>query len=127
LSRRLHEREEFYRSILESLDEGVITDREPHPTSTRASNACPATRAPSLTGAVSHELLAERVKWLAMRRRLKERLAGKEGATSRARSKGEHHVSCAPPYRTRAATSLAPSVCLVHQGAQTLEFENEHC
>ena len=29
LSRRLQEREEFYRSILESLDEGVIiTDRE---------------------------------------------------------------------------------------------------
>jgi len=29
LSRRLHEREEFYRSVLESLEEGVmITDRE---------------------------------------------------------------------------------------------------
>src|SRR5881396_2849475 len=80
LSRRLQEREEFYRSILESLGEGVIiTDRESR---ILYANSCieRLTGYPraDLLGAISYELLTPKEEWPAMRRRLKERLAGKQ-------------------------------------------------
>src|SRR5437762_10609480 len=80
LSRRLQEREEFYRSILESLGEGlVITDRESRILYVNSRIEC-LTDYPraELVGAVSYELLTPKEEWPAMRRRLKERLAGKE-------------------------------------------------
>src|SRR5947207_12865901 len=79
LSRRLQEREEFYRSVLESLGEGVIiTDRENRILYANSRVECLTgrTRAEML-GAISHELLTPKSEWPAMRRRLKERLAGK--------------------------------------------------
>src|SRR5213593_3549058 len=75
LSRRLHEREEFYRSILESLGEGVvITDRESRILYANSRIECLTgySRA-ELVGAISYELLTPREEWPAMRRRLKER------------------------------------------------------
>ena len=106
LSRRLHEREDFYRSILESLGEGVIiTDREGRILYVNSRIEC-LTGFPrsELIGAVSHELLAPKEEWPAMRRRLKERLAGKEEnyEHEHIRKDGEHHwVSVrALPYRT---------------------------
>src|SRR5690349_14974043 len=78
--RRLHEREDFYRSVLESLGEGVlITDRE-----SRILYANPPVECLTgfsrgeLLGAISYELLTPREEWPAMRRRLKDRLSGKE-------------------------------------------------
>src|SRR5689334_17891200 len=79
-SRRLHEREDFYRSILESLGEAVIiTDRESRILYANSRIEC-LTGFPrkQLIGAISYELLSPKSEWPAMRRRLKERLAGKE-------------------------------------------------
>src|SRR5712671_6505100 len=73
MSRRLQEREEFYRSILESLGEGVIiTDRESRILYANSRIECLTgyTRA-ELIGAISHELLSPKEEWPAMRRRLK--------------------------------------------------------
>src|SRR4029434_4657897 len=80
MSRRLQEREEFYRSILESLGEGIIiTDRESRILYANSRIECLTGRTRAeLIGAVSHELLAPKEEWPAMRRKLKERLAGKE-------------------------------------------------
>src|SRR5829696_4177159 len=78
--RRLQEREEFYRSILESLGEGVlITDRDSRILYANSRIEC-LTGYPrsELMGAVSFELLSRKDDWPAMRRRLKDRLAGKE-------------------------------------------------
>src|SRR5881409_3650350 len=80
LSRRLHEREEFYRSFLESLGEGVIiTDRESRILYANSRIEC-LTGYPrsELMGGISYELLTGKEEWPAMKRRLKERLAGKE-------------------------------------------------
>ena len=105
MSRRLQEREEFYRSILESLGEGIIiTDRESR---ILYANSCierltGRTRT-DLIGAVSYELLSPPNEWPAMRRRLKERLTGKEETyeLEQIRKDGERHwVSVrAMPYR----------------------------
>src|SRR4051794_34820577 len=80
LNRRLQEREEFYRSILESLGEAVIiTDRESRILYANSRIECLTGRPRAeLIGAVSYELLAPKEEWPVMRRRLKERLAGKE-------------------------------------------------
>src|SRR4051795_9432967 len=74
LSRRLHEREEFYRSILESLGEGVIiTDRESRILYANSRIECLTGRPRSeLIGAISYELFSPKEEWPAMRRRLKE-------------------------------------------------------
>src|SRR6266487_1134334 len=80
LSRRLQEREEFYRSFVDSLGEGVIiTDRESRILYANSRVEC-LTGYPrsELIGAISYELLTSKEEWPAMKRRLKERLAGKE-------------------------------------------------
>src|SRR5438552_12510407 len=80
LSRRLHEREDFYRSFVESLGEGVmITDRESRVLYANSRIEC-LTGYPrsEIMGAVSYELPTPKTEWPAMQRRLKERLAGKE-------------------------------------------------
>src|SRR6185369_10036866 len=68
LSRRLHEREEFYRSVLESLGEGIlITDRENRILYANSSVECMTGYSRTeLLGAVSHELLTPRTEWPAM-------------------------------------------------------------
>src|SRR5216110_1218290 len=80
LNRRLQEREEFYRSFMESLGEGVIiTDRDSRVLYANSRIEC-LTGFPrsELIGKISYEMLMLKEEWPAMRRRLKERLAGKE-------------------------------------------------
>jgi PAS domain S-box-containing protein len=122
MSRRLQEREEFYRSILESLGEGVIiTDRESRILYANSRIEC-LTGYPraELIGAVSYELLSPKEEWPAMRRRLKERLAGKEDE--------RHWVSVrAMPYRN-ARGDIVGTIGLLSciKERKTLEFENEY-
>src|SRR5436309_5282320 len=105
MSRRLQEREEFYRSILESLGEGIIiTDRESRILYANSRIECLTGRSRSeLVGAVSYEALTPKAEWPAMRRRHKERLAGREEAYELEHVRkdgGRHWVSVrALPYR----------------------------
>lgn len=133
MSRRLQEREEFYRSILESLGEGVIiTDRESRILYANSRIECltgyPRTE---LIGAVGYELLSPKEEWPAMRRRLKERLAGKEESyeLEHVRKDGERHwVSVrAMPYRN-AGGDIVGTIGLLSciKERKTLEFENEY-
>src|SRR5947207_196897 len=133
LSRRLQEREEFYRSVLESLSEGVvITDRENKIlyANSRVESLTGYSRA-ELLGAVSHELLTPKREWPAMRLRLKERLTGKEDEyeLEHARKDGERHwVSVrALPYRNARGDivgTIGLFSCIKEQ--KNLEFENEY-
>ena len=133
MSRRLQEREEFYRSILESLGEGlIITDRESRILYANSRIEC-LTGHPraDLIGAVSYELLSPKEEWPAMRRRLKERLAGKEESyeLEHVRKDGERHwVSVrAMPYRN-ARGDIVGTIGLLSciKERKTLEFENEY-
>jgi PAS domain S-box-containing protein len=133
LSRRLHEREEFYRSVLESLGEGVlITDRENRILYANSRIECLTGYSRSeLLGAISHELLTPKNEWPAMRRRLKERLAGKEEEyeLEHVRKDGERHwVSVrALPYRNAKGEivgTIGLASCIKER--KTLEFENEY-
>lgn len=76
----LGRREEFYRTILDSLVEGVlITDAESRILYVnRAMEEMTGCTRDTMVGQLSYELLAPRARWPQMRRRLRERLAGKE-------------------------------------------------
>ena len=133
LSRRLHEREEFYRSILESLGEGVvITDRESRILYVNSRMEC-LTGYPrgELIGAISYELLTPKEEWPAMRRRLKDQLSGKEETYEHEhiRKDGQRHwVSVrALPYRN-ARGEIVGTIGLLSciKDRKTLEFENEY-
>jgi PAS domain S-box-containing protein len=133
LSRRLHEREEFYRSVLESLSEGVlITDRENKILYTNSRVECLTgrTRAEML-GAISHELLTPKSEWPLMRRRLKERLTGKEESYELEHVRpdgGRHWISVrALPYRN-ARGAIVGTIGLISciKERKNLEFENEY-
>jgi formate hydrogenlyase transcriptional activator len=133
LGRRLQEREEFYRSILESLGEGVvITDRESRILYANSRIEC-LTGFPraELIGAISYEVLTSKEEWPGMRRRLKERLAGKEETyeLEHVRKDGQRHwVSVrALPYRN-ARGDIVGTVGLLSciKERKTLEFENEY-
>jgi PAS domain S-box-containing protein len=126
-------REDFYRSILESLGEGlIITDRESRILYANSRVECLTGRPRAeLIGAVSYELLAPKEEWPAMRRRLKERLAGKEETYDHevVRGDGERHwVSVrALPYRN-ARDEIIGTIGLISciKERKTLEFENEY-
>lgn len=133
LSRRLQEREEFYRSFVESLGEGVIiTDRESRILYVNSRIECLTGYPPSeLIGATSYELLTPREEWPAMRRRLKERLAGKEESYEyeQVRKDGERHwISVrALPYRSgrgEVVGTIGLLSCIKER--KTLELENEY-
>lgn len=70
----------FYRSVLESLSEGVIiTDRESRVLfANRRMQEMTGWAPEELVGRISYEVLAPQGLWSAMRRRLEERLAGEE-------------------------------------------------
>ena len=133
LSRRLHEREDFYRSILESLGEAVIiTDRESRILYANSRIECLTGRSRAeLIGAISYELLSPKEEWSAMRRRLKERLAGKEESyeLEHIRKDGQRHwVSVrALPYRN-ARGEIVGTIGLLSciKVRKTLELENEY-
>src|ERR1051325_7563059 len=105
LTRRWQEHEEFYRWFLESLGEGVIiTDRESRILYANSRVECLTGRPVSeMIGRISYELLMPKEEWPAMRRRLKDRLAGNEESYDYevARADGQRHwVSVrAMPYR----------------------------
>jgi len=133
LSRRLQEREEFYRSFLESLGEGVIiTDRESRILYANSRIEClTAYPRSELIGAISYELLSPKGEWPRMRRRLKERLAGKEESYEyeHVRKDGESHwISVrALPYRNgrgEIVGTIGLLSCIKER--KTLEFENEY-
>lgn len=75
----LGRREEFYRSILDSLAEGVlITDAESRILyANRTMEEMTGCTKDEMVGALSYELLAPRERWGQMRKRLRERLSGK--------------------------------------------------
>ncbi len=133
LSRRLQEREEFYRSILESLQEGVvITDRESRILYVNSRVVClTGYERAELIGAVSYELLTPKEEWPAMRRRLKERLAGKEETYEHEhlRKDGERHWVAvrALPYRN-ARGEIVGTIGLLSciKERKSLEIENEY-
>jgi PAS domain S-box-containing protein len=126
-------REEFYRSILESLGEGVIiTDRESRILYANSRVECLTGRPrPELVGAISYELLTPKEEWPLMRRRLKDRLAGKEESYDHefVRADGQRHwVSVrALPYRN-ARDEIIGTIGLFSciKERKTLEFENEY-
>ncbi|MCC6858589.1 MAG: sigma 54-interacting transcriptional regulator [Bryobacterales bacterium] len=127
------EREEFHRTILDSLAEGVlITDHESRILYANARmKAISGYEPEELLGRISYEVLSPRKNWERMRRRLQERLAGseedyehelirKDGTTSWIRVE-------ASPYRN-AAGEIAGTVgaisCIDRQ--KSLERENEY-
>lgn len=133
LNRRLQEREEFYRSFLESLGEGVIiTDRDSRILYVNSRIECLTGYSRSeLIGAVSYELLMPKDEWPAMRRRLKDRLSGKEEnyEYEHVRKDGERHwVSVrALPYRNgrgEIVGTIGLLACIKER--KTLELENEY-
>src|SRR2546425_6054565 len=130
---RTQEREEFYRSFVESLGEGVIiTDLESRILYANSRIEC-LTGYPrsELIGAISYELLTPKAEWPAMRRRLKERLTGKEDdyELEHVRKDGERHwVSVrALPYRN-ARGDIVGTIGLLSciKERKSLEFENEY-
>ena len=133
LNRRLQEREEFYRSFMESLGEGVvITDRESRILYVNSRIECLTgyTRS-ELIGKISYELFMPKEEWPTMRRRLKDRLAGKEENYEYefVRKDGERHwVSVrALPYRNgkgEIVGTIGLSSCIKER--KNLEFENEY-
>jgi len=133
LSRRLQEREEFYRSFVESLGEGVIiTDRESRVLYANSRIEC-LTGYPrsELIGGISYELLVPKEEWPLMRRRLKERLGGKEDSYEyeHVRKDGQRHwVSVrALPYRNgrgEIVGTIGLLSCIKER--KTLELENEY-
>jgi PAS domain S-box-containing protein len=133
LSRRLQEHEEFYRWFIESLGEGVIiTDRESRILYANSRIEC-LTGYPrsELIGAISYEALMPKEQWPAMRRRLKDRLAGKEESYEyeQVRKDGQRHwVSVrAMPYRNgrgEIVGTIGLLSCIKER--KTLELENEY-
>jgi formate hydrogenlyase transcriptional activator len=133
LNRRLQEREEFYRSFMESLGEGVvITDRESRILYANSRIEC-LTGYPrsELIGKISYEVFVPKEEWPTMRRRLKDRLAGKEEHYEYefVRKDGERHwVSVrALPYRNAKGEivgTIGLSSCIKER--KTLELENEY-
>jgi PAS domain S-box-containing protein len=133
LGRRLQEHEEFYRWFIESLGEGVIiTDRESQILYVNSRIEC-LTGYPrsELIGAVSYEVLMPKEEWPAMRRRLKERLAGKDESYEyeQIRKDGRRHwVSVrATPYRNgndEIVGTIGLLSCIKER--KSLELENEY-
>lgn len=121
----------FYRSVLESLSEGVIiTDRESRVLfANRRMEEMTGWAPGELVGRISYEVLAPPELWAAMRRRLEERLAGEEEAYENEliRKDGSRHwiQVRASPYRDSAGTiqgTIGAMSCIQRQ--KELEQEN---
>lgn len=121
----------FYRSVLESLSEGVIiTDRESRVLfANRRMEEMTGWTPGELVGRISYEVLAPPELWAAMRRRLEERLAGEEEAYENelVRKDGSRHwiQVRASPYRDSAGRiqgTIGAMSCIQRQ--KELEQEN---
>lgn len=79
LAKRLTEREEFYRAVLDSLAEGVIiTDSESKILyANHTMEQLTGYSRDELIGGISYQILAPKKNWAIMQRRLRERLSGK--------------------------------------------------
>ena len=127
------EREEFHRTILDSLAEGVIiTDAESRILYANARMQAISGYAPdALLGRISYEVLSPRKNWDRMRRRLQERLAGSEEDYEHELIRKDGTMTWirveATPYRN-AAGEIAGTVgtlsCIDRQ--KSLERENEY-
>jgi PAS domain S-box-containing protein len=127
------QREEFYRTILDSLSEGVmITDRQSRILYASARmNAISGYAPDELLGRISYEALSPRRNWGRMRRRLQERLAGLEEFYEHELIKKDGSMSWvavrATPYRN-ASGEISGTVgalsCIDRQ--KNLEHENEY-
>jgi formate hydrogenlyase transcriptional activator len=133
LPTHLANREHFYRCVLESLSEGVlITDGEGRIlfANSRAEKITGFSRAEML-GSISHELFTPSENWPAARRRLADRLSGKEEAYEHEHihKDGSHHWVAvrAVPYRDaegKIVGSIGTLRCIERQ--KGLELENEY-
>lgn len=133
LESHLAGREHFYRCVLESLGEGVlITDGDGRIlfANSRAEKITGFSRAEML-GSISHELFTPSENWPAARRRLSDRMAGKEESYEHQhiRKDGSHHWVAvrAVPYRDadgKIVGSIGTLRCIEHQ--KGLEIENEY-
>lgn len=122
----------FYRSVLESLSEGVIiTDGESRVLfANRRMEEMTGWKPEDLVGRISYEVLAPEALWPAMRRRLAERMAGKEDVYENElvrRDGGRHWILVrASPYRDEAGRirgTIGAMSCIQRQ--KELEQEND--
>jgi PAS domain S-box-containing protein len=127
------QREEFYRTILDSLAEGVIiTDRESRILYASARMKDISGYSPNdLLGHVSYEILSPKTNWDRMRQRLEERLAGVEEEYEHELIKRDGSLSWvavkATPYRNSAGAisgTVGALSCIDRQ--KHLEHENEY-
>ena len=127
----LGQREEFYRTVLDSLAEGVlITNAESRILyANRTLEEMTGRTKDELLGALSYELLAPREKWPLMKKRLRERLSGKSETYQNQLLRKDGTAIWievkATPYRNaqnRIAGTVGSLSCIDRQ--KTLEREN---
>ena len=132
LGEMLARREQFYRCVLESLSEGVIlTDVESRILfANRRMEEISGWRPDELIGRTSHEVLLPPAEWPSMRKRLEERLMGREETYEHQilRKDGSRHwvLVRASPYRGaegRVMGTIGAMSCIHRQ--KQLEVENE--
>ena len=133
LKRRFGEREEFYRSILESLGEGVIiTDRESRILYANSRMECLTSRPRSeLIGSLSHEAFAPKEEWPTWKKRHRERLKGNEEnfELEYVQSDGQRHwVSVRALPLRNAKKEIVGTISLMSciKDRKTLEHTNEY-
>jgi PAS domain S-box-containing protein len=133
LEHALGEREEFYRTVLESLAEGVlITNHESQIIYANSQlEELTGYSRNELLGQVSYKLLAPPERWPAMEQRLKERLGGKTEVyeNEMVRRNGERHwvLVRATPYRNAHGEiigTVGAMICI--EKLKNLELENEY-
>ncbi|MDX1952016.1 MAG: sigma 54-interacting transcriptional regulator [Verrucomicrobiota bacterium] len=133
LTRLLHNREEFYRTILESLGEGILITNEESRiifVNSRLEEITGYSKE-ELTGTVSYKLLTPPTEWALMEARLKDRLLGKvdeyEHELCR-KDGGKHWVTVkATPYlnaQGQIVGTIGAIRCIQH--LKSLEAENQH-
>lgn len=124
--------EEFYRSVLDSLSEGVIiTDAESRVLfANRVMECLTGWRPDQLVGRLSYEVLSPPEQWPAMRQRLQERLSGQQEdyENELIRKDGTRHwvLVRASPYRGvdgRILGTIGAMSCIQKQ--KELEHEND--
>ncbi|MBL9140072.1 MAG: sigma 54-interacting transcriptional regulator [Verrucomicrobiales bacterium] len=128
----LDQREEFYRSVLDSLSEGVIiTDEDSRVLfANRVMECLTGWKPAELLGRISYEVLSPPEIWPAMRQRLRERLSGKQEVYENeliCKDGSRHWILVrASPYRSsngRILGTIGAMSCIQKQ--KELEHEND--
>ncbi|MDB6031865.1 MAG: sigma54 specific transcriptional regulator with sensor, Fis family [Verrucomicrobiales bacterium] len=133
LAKRLSEREEFYRAVLDSLAEGlIITDSESRIlyANKNMEEVTGYTR-DELIGSTSYQILAPKKNWPIMQRRLRERLSGKTESYEHELLRKDLSISWirvkATPYRNGKGDiigTVGTITCIDRQ--KDLEHQNEY-